>query len=123
MPNHVHLLIRPRLETYDIGRILKSIKGPFAKRLVSYWKKEYPARLKRLEVRTSSGIAYRVWQRGGGFDRNLYKQDIINEAVRYIEGNPVRAGHVSDPGEWKWSSASARLGCEKAILPVDDVEL
>jgi len=28
-------------------------------------------------------------------------------AVRYVELNPVRAGLVSDPGEYQWSSARA----------------
>jgi len=31
------------------------------------------------------------------------------EALRYVELNPVRAGLVAGPADWRWSSASAHL--------------
>jgi putative transposase len=33
-------------------------------------------------------------------------------ALRYSERNPVRAGLVKEPNEWKWSSAAAHCGAE-----------
>lgn len=35
---------------------------------------------------------------------------------KYIEKNPVRAGLVSTPEEWQWSSAREHLGLEKGII-------
>jgi putative transposase len=121
MPDHVHLLIRPRPDDYSIPQTLKTIKGLFAKRLIEDWKARHPYRLRRLQVQTPFGIGYRVWQRGGGFDRNLFSHDLILRAIAYIEDNPVRKGLVCDPTDWKWSSARARLGHSDDPLRVDNV--
>jgi putative transposase len=37
--------------------------------------------------------------------------------LEYVEGNPVRAGLVEWPGDYRWSSAAAHLeGCDPAGL-------
>ena len=48
---------------------------------------------------------YRFWQRGGGYDRNIYSDTEFNEKIGYIHMNPVRAGLVRAPLEWAWISA------------------
>ena len=42
MPEHVHLLRYPVAETYSIARILRSIKGPFARRVLTDRRKSAP---------------------------------------------------------------------------------
>jgi putative transposase len=37
MPEHVHLLIWPRSEQYQIAAILRSLKEPFAHRVAKHW--------------------------------------------------------------------------------------
>jgi len=91
MRDHVHLLIRPRGQTYSMAVILKSIKGPFAKRFMAIQIQRNTRWVGRLSVRTSAGISHRVWQRGGGFDRNLITPDLILRAATYIEHNPPGA--------------------------------
>jgi putative transposase len=119
MPDHVHLLIWPRSQDYSISEILRSIKGWFARSLLAEWRKHHPRRLKHLEVRTSRGIQHRVWQRGGGYDRNLHNLDTVRRAIKYIEYNPVRKRFVAEPSDWKWSSAQARLGKQDVPLDID----
>ncbi len=123
MPDHVHLLIWPRREAYDISEILRSIKSSFALRLISDWRQHCPAQLQRLRVEPANGISYRVWQRGGGFDRNLYSSRLVHRAIEYIEANPVRKGYVIDPSEWKWSSARSRFHHGSNDLLVNDLSL
>jgi len=43
---------------------------------------------------------FRVWEPGGGFDRNLWSVKAIHYTIRYIEGNPVRAELVVNPEDW-----------------------
>ena len=62
---------------------------------------------------------HRLWQAGGGFDRNLTDYDRINKAIEYIELNPVRHGYVKDPAERIWSSARARARIADVPLQVD----
>ena len=56
-------------------------------------------------------IAYRFWQRGGGYDRNIVEPQTAHQEVQYFHHNPVRRGLCQQPEDWFWSSAAdyARL--------------
>lgn len=43
----------------------------------------------------------------------IQKESYLLEASRYVVLNPVRAGIVSKPGEWSWSSYAATVGIRK----------
>lgn len=121
MPEHVHLLIRPALESYEIARILRRIKEPVSRRVLSGWRKDHPLRLDVAADTTAGPITHRFWQPGGGFDRNLYRADRVRSALAYVEWNPVRRGLVSHPLDWEWSSARARSGRPDVPLRVDEL--
>ncbi len=90
MPEHVHLLIAPG-EEYEISRILWKIKRPVTYLAVQHVKAACPSFLNRIAHRQSSGkVTHRFWQRGGGFDQNLWTSRRIHAAARYIHRNPVR---------------------------------
>ncbi len=91
MPNHVHLIIRPGSPDQTLPQILQAIKQSPARRVLARWRELDAPILDRLS--DSRGLM-RFWQRGGGYDRNLYSADVITEKVEYIHGNPVRAGLV-----------------------------
>ena len=85
MPNHVHLLILPRVPVPAIMRWLKSWTAREANQLLGrsgqpFWQDE----------------SYDHW------GRNRQQRDRI---VRYIEDNPVSAGLVASAEQWSWSSA------------------
>ena len=85
MSNHVHILIEPHA---PLGKITRSIKNYSAKEA------------NRILQRTGQPF----WQ-NESYDRVVRNQQEFNDIVRYIEFNPVKAGLVSDPEEWRWSSA------------------
>jgi putative transposase len=87
MPNHVHLIVTPR-RTTALQFALKQTHGRFA----AY----FNAR------RAASG---HVWQ-GRYFSCPLDTTHFW-AALRYTELNPVRAGMVSAPEAFRWSSAGA----------------
>jgi putative transposase len=122
MPEHVHLLVRPRCEPYDISGFLKSAKGSSAKRILRHLRQEQSLILDRLRVRGVSGRNhYCFWQAGPGYDKNILAMDKAVEKANYCHRNPVTRGLVADPGDWKWSSyRSLELGqIENEILPVN----
>jgi len=48
--------------------------------------------------------AFRFWQEGSGYDRNLTGLKSVVIALEYAHANPVRRGLCENPGQWKWSS-------------------
>jgi putative transposase len=111
MPEHVHLLIHPRAEKYSISRILSTLKQPVSKRAILYVQRHARAFLRRITgVQPSDKAALRFWQRGGGYDRNLWSPEHIWETIDYIHANPVRRDLCCVGTDWHWSSARAYAG-------------
>jgi len=48
MPEHVHLIVHPREDNYDISKIRKAIKAPVGMRAIRHIKKEAPEWLGRI---------------------------------------------------------------------------
>jgi putative transposase len=107
MPEHVHLLLLPHPEV-EISNILKQIKQPVSIKAIQYVKKHDPEFLDRMtDAQPNGRSVFRFWQRGGGYDRNLWNLENIHTIIRYIHQNPIGRGLVSSPDDWLWSSFSA----------------
>lgn len=92
MPNHVHVLIEPLL-SHSIRDIVHSWKSFTGKKLA-----ESEPQLIRKNGR--------IWQ-PDYFDRYIRDERHYHSAVLYIHENPVKAGLVGDPSDWRWSSCAA----------------
>ena len=104
MPEHFHLLIRPANAEQTITPIIRRLKAGLAKRVIQRWHELEAPILRRI---IDDNNAIRFWQRGGGYDRNIYTDEELIEKIAYIHLNPVGRGLVTSPTEWKWSSAHA----------------
>ena len=88
MTNHVHLLLTPSHDTAT-------------SKLMQY--------LGRLYVRRFNY----TYARSGALFEDRFKSSLLQSelylitCLRYVELNPVRAGMVKDPGEYRWSSYGA----------------
>jgi len=98
MTNHVHLLVTPE-QPDGIAKMMQSI----GRRYVQYINRSY---------RRSGSL----WE--GRFKSSLVQaEEYLLTCMRYIELNPVRAGLVAAPGEYRWSSfRSNALGHEDALV-------
>ena len=72
MPNHVHLLIKPR-EGFELSTILQSLKSFSAKR-----------------INLNEGRSGKLWQ-VESYDRIVRNDREMERYVRYLEENPVKA--------------------------------
>jgi len=108
MPEHVHVLFWPTQETYDVTEIRKTMKVRCAKTLLPkikildpqlYAQLVVPGKEPRREVR--------FWQKGKGYDRNLFSQEAISRAIDYIHANPFRRELSNSLADWPWSSHEA----------------
>ncbi|HEX2972021.1 MAG TPA: hypothetical protein VHP11_06790 [Tepidisphaeraceae bacterium] len=120
MPEHVHLILLPREIDYDISAILSTVKQSVAKRAILFVNQQAPAFADRMLDRAPNGDpTLRFWQRGGGYDRNLYTPKEIWEKINYVHGNPVERGLADSPGDWLWSSAADYAGIRQGPLPIN----
>ncbi len=86
MSNHFHLLITPD-SSKGLSRCLHGVTF----RDAQYFNRKY----------ARSG---RLWQ-NRYFSCPVDKDEYLWAAAKYIETNPVRAGIVKKPEDWRWSSA------------------
>jgi putative transposase len=105
MPEHVHLLVFPQKSASLIEELLPAIKRPFSYRVKSALAKIQSPLLERFTIRQRPGVdAFRFWQEGPGYDRNLISLETALAAATYIHLNPVRRGLVERELDWRWSS-------------------
>jgi len=106
MPEHCHLLLLPNQEQYSISTILRVIKAPVAK----YALNQFPKLRDQCTVMATDDVqSFQFWQPGGGYDRNMWTEEAIQNSIVYIHNNPVKRGLCATPEDWPWSSASRPL--------------
>lgn len=124
MPEHVHALILPKSEAYEMRRVLAALKAPVSKHAHEFLRETDNASwLAKLTVRKGDRTMFRFWQAGGGYDENLWNDQPIREVIDYIHANPVRRGLVERPTDWHWSSARYHAGLGDGLLVADPVDL
>jgi len=95
MTNHVHLLIDPGPEAASLSLLMKRLAG------------RHTRRINRLGQRTGTS-----WE--GRFKCSPIESDrYLLACARYIDLNPVRAGLVAKPEQYRWSSYRARIGIDR----------
>ena len=106
MPEHVHLLVYPGGNASTIDALLRAIKRPFSFRIKELLNEKNSHLLDQLTLEQRPGVrAFRFWQEGPGYDRNLDRPDTVLAAIDYIHRNPERRGLVARAADWQWSSA------------------
>lgn len=106
MPEHVHLLIYPRLAEPELDGYLARVKQPFSSEIHRLLEACHSPLLKKLIIRDRPNrTSFRFWQEGPGYDRNLRSPQAILSSIDYIHNNPVTRGLCRRAVDWKWSSA------------------
>ncbi|MCR9278668.1 MAG: transposase [Pseudomonadaceae bacterium] len=88
MTNHVHLLVTPQSES-AVSQMIQTLGRLY----VRHFNYAYQRTGTLFEGRFKSSV--------------VQQQEYLLNCLRYIELNPVRAGMVKDPGDYKWSSYRA----------------
>jgi putative transposase len=89
MPNHVHVIVEP-------------IGGKTLSTIVQSWK-SFTAK----EANRHLSCAGSFWNQDY-FDRYMRSESHLETTIAYVENNPVKAGLVSTPDAWRWSSGRLR---------------
>ena len=95
MTNHIHLIIDPGNEEGNLAQLMKRVGG----RQTRYVNKR--------ERRTGG-----LWE-GRYKSSPISADEYLLACCRYVELNPVRAGLVIDPADYRWSSYGIKIGNQK----------
>lgn len=85
MTNHFHMVVRIK-ESKNMPRFMQAVTQTYSK----HYKRTY----------NHVGYLYQNRYKSYHIDNDAY----LLECGRYVERNPVRAGIVTDPGDYRWSS-------------------
>ena len=88
MPNHVHTLIAP-------------VEGMSLSEIMYDWKSYTTHAINKALNRKG-----KLWMMEY-FDRYIRDDNHFQKVVNYIHNNPVKAGLVAEPADWRWSSAGS----------------
>lgn len=101
MPNHVHFICIPT-DKDSLANTFKTTHMSYAQ----YSNKK-------------NNLKGHLWQ--SRFFSSILDEKYLYAAVRYVENNPVRAGLVEKPWDWRWSSARTHVEGKNSDLPLGDI--
>ncbi|WP_205855588.1 REP-associated tyrosine transposase, partial [Pseudomonas viridiflava] len=85
MPDHFHWLVS--LKSGSLGMLMRRVKGGSSRAIVS-----------------AGGGPLKVWQKGYNV-RAIRREEDVLKAARYIVANPLRAGLVTNVGDYPFWDA------------------
>ncbi|MDG2195182.1 MAG: transposase [Polaribacter sp.] len=124
MPSHVHLIFRSELSLpselirdfkgFTSRKMLKIIKeNPKESRKKWMFKIFYEHGTKNSNVKTAQ-----FWQQNN-HPIEIWSLKVFEQKLNYIHYNPLKAGFVTDPIDWKYSSARNYGNNDDTVLEID----
>ena len=125
MPNHVHLLFRSALE--QPSDLIRDFKGYTSKQLIKEIKlNPQESRrdwlLREFELKKHikrKDRKYQLWQPHNN-PIEIWSTGALKQKINYIHDNPVQAGLVMRPWEYKYSSARNFAELD-SVMEIDDI--
>ncbi|MGO1585563.1 REP-associated tyrosine transposase [Mesonia sp.] len=125
MPSHIHLIFRDDNE--NPSGLLRDFKGFTSKKMIESIiahpkesRREWMLSMfKRAGEKNSNIKNYQFWQQNN-HPIELWSPHVIKQKVNYIHNNPVKAGLVTKPWEWKHSSARNYAALD-AVIEIDAI--
>ena len=117
MTSHVHLIVSSK-QDFMLQNTIRDLKKYTAKELITLIKTVPESRREWMlnkfgyeAQRIKRGSQYILWQEGY-HGKQIETNKFLDQKINYIHENPVEAGFVKFPEEWKWSSAKDFEGGE-----------
>ena len=121
MPNHLHLILKPRNQS--IGQLLQKFGSFTAHAILKELRKEQKKELLAFfhEHRRDKRHQHSIWQDIQA--KNIFSQKVLEQKMEYIHQNPIAKNWnlVSDRADYPYSSACFYDRDEIPIIEVDDV--
>ncbi len=98
MPNHVHLLVTPN---QSVSKTIQSLKRHTAR-----------------EANRLLGLTGQTFWQDESYDHLVRNATEFERITKYIDQNPVNAGLVTTPEDYRWSSAGASTTRPQSATPM-----
>jgi REP element-mobilizing transposase RayT len=126
MSNHVHLMISTQFSVHP-SDVLRDFKKFTSKQIIATIEnKENPESrrswllwlFRQAGEGNSKNTTYQFWQQEN-HPIELISNNFIDQKLAYIHENPVKAGLVDEPWEYRYSSARDYMNNQKGLLEVE----
>ena len=121
MPNHIHLVCSQKdgMLSSVIGDMKQFTSREIVKKLEEDGRHTWLSAMKRAAGECGS---FKVWDEAF-HPEQIHSEPFLKQKIDYTHNNPVKAGYVNDPCDWKYSSASAYYRDVKSIIPITRIDL
>ena len=124
MPNHVHLIFRAN--DNNPSELIRDFKGFISRKMLETIQEnnresrmEWLLWMFRLAGKRNSNIEkFQFWQQHNK-PIEIWSLKVFEPKLNYIHQNPIESGFVTEPYEWKYSSARNYYNDDQEILKID----
>jgi REP element-mobilizing transposase RayT len=121
LDNHLHMLV----SADNLSQVVRDFKRHTAKEIEAVARQDNKQwLLKQFEFfkgEQKVKSRHQVWQEGF-HPQAIISEDMLRQKLDYMHYNPVRAGLVDRPEDWRYSSARDYLGLD-GVLEIDLIEV
>ena len=124
MTNHIHLIFRSSLN--DPSGLIRDFKGFTSRKLLKMIeenaqesRREWMLWMFERAGKKNSNVTNRQFWQQHNHPIEIWSLKVFEQKLNYIHQNPVKAGFVTDPIDWKYSSARNYGNDDATILEID----
>ena len=119
MPSHFHWIVEVQPKLGTISEIMRDIKKRSAWDIMEYLKhNNLYKEVFETEAEQYPDQERKFWMKRFD-DEVIRKQRMLWTKIKYIHNNPVKAGIVEEPEDYKYSSARNYINEDHSVLTVD----
>jgi putative transposase len=124
MPSHIHLIFRSSLG--DPSGLIRDFKGFTSRKMLTIIeenpqesRKEWLLWMFDRAGKKNSNVKLRQFWQQNNKPIEIWSLKVFEQKLNYMHNNPVETGFVTDPIDWKYSSARNYGNDDQTILEID----
>lgn len=124
MPSHIHLIFRSA--EADPSGLIRDFKGFTSRKMLKTIeentqesRKEWMLWMFEKAAKKNSNVKNRQFWQQNNKPIELWSLKVFEQKLNYIHNNPVVSGFVTNPIDWKYSSARNYASNDDTILEID----
>ncbi|WP_369012559.1 REP-associated tyrosine transposase [Flavobacterium anhuiense] len=124
MPSHVHLIFRP--ENGDPSGLIRDFKGFTSRKMLKAIeqnpqesRKEWMLWMFERAGKKNSNAKFRQFWQQSNKPIEIWSLKVFEQKLNYIHNNPLETGFVTNPVDWKYSSARNYGDNDQTVLKID----